>query len=41
MVKLMFIVHSPCLVILSKAVQSTAKPKDLRTEYPLKCIENA
>ena len=37
----MFIVHSPYLAILSEAVQSTAKSKDLRTEYPLKCIENA
>ena len=39
--KLMFVAHSPCLVILSEAVQSTAKSKDLRTEYLLKNIENA
>ena len=37
----MFIAHSPCLVILSEAVQSTAKSKDLRTENLLKSIENA
>ena len=37
----MFIVHSLCLVILSEAVQSTAKSKDLRTEYLLENIENA
>ena len=41
MVKLMFIAHSPCFVILSEAVQSTAKSKDLRTENLLKSIENA
>jgi len=35
------IVHSPCLVILSEAVQSTAKSKDLRIENLLKSIENA
>ena len=37
----MFIVYSPCFVILSEAVQSTAKSKDLRTENLLKSIENA
>ena len=39
--KLMFVAHSPYLVILSEAVQSTAKSKDLRTENLLKSIENA
>ena len=37
----MLIVLSACFVILSEAVQSTAKSKDLRTENLLKSIENA
>ena len=41
----MFVAHSPCLVILSEAVQSTAKSKDLRTENLTKkhrkCVDSS